>query len=584
MCQNNILEKRGIMKAVKYFKKYLFISLLSPLFKFLEVVFELLVPLVIADIVDIGICNNDILFIEKKGLLLLIFALLGFCCTTIAQYFASKVAVDYCNDLRIALFKNIQSLSMADYQRLSPSSLIVRLTNDINQIQNGLNLALRLLLRSPIIVFGAFFMAAKISFKLSLTFLLTIIILLVIVFTIMLISIPLFTKVQNKQDDLAKTSKETIVGIRAISGFNKQDDQLQSFAQKNDDLYNTQLKSTRITILLNPITYLLINMAIVLVLFQSGIEVNIGNLTSGQTLALYNYMSQILVELIKLANLIIQINKAIACLKRVDNVLAIPAKQCGTIPIGQLKDDEIIRFDNVCFHFPDSNKDSISNISFSIKKGSITGIIGATGSGKSTIINLLNKFYSPTNGTILINNINIKDIDDLQLHQQIALVPQKSILLSGTIRSNLKFANENATEEKMMEVLHQSQCDFIKSTNDLDKEVSQFGNNFSGGQKQRLSIARALIKDSSILILDDSTSALDYATEKKIRETLLALKPEKTIIIISQRISSISFADNILLIDNGHLIGNSNHHNLLASCSLYQEIYNSQNKKENHYE
>ena len=412
MCQNNILEKRGIMKAVKYFKKYLFISLLSPLFKFLEVVFELLVPLVIADIVDIGICNNDILFIEKKGLLLLIFALLGFCCTTIAQYFASKVAVDYCNDLRIALFKNIQSLSMADYQRLSPSSLIVRLTNDINQIQNGLNLALRLLLRSPIIVFGAFFMAARISFKLSLTFLLTIIILLVIVFTIMLISIPLFTKVQNKQDDLAKTSKETIVGIRAISGFNKQDDQLQSFAQKNDDLYNTQLKSTRITILLNPITYLLINMAIVLVLFQSGIEVNIGNLTSGQTLALYNYMSQILVELIKLANLIIQINKAIACLKRVDNVLAIPAKQCGTSPIGQLKDDEIIKFDNVCFHFPDSNKDSISNISFSIKKGSITGIIGATGSGKSTIINLLNKFYSPTNGTILINNINIKDIDD----------------------------------------------------------------------------------------------------------------------------------------------------------------------------
>ena len=584
MCQNNILEKRGIMKAVKYFKKYLFISLLSPLFKFLEVVFELLVPLVIADIVDIGICNNDILFIEKKGLLLLIFALLGFCCTTIAQYFASKVAVDYCNDLRIALFKNIQSLSMADYQRLSPSSLIVRLTNDINQIQNGLNLALRLLLRSPIIVFGAFFMAARISFKLSLTFLLTIIILLVIVFTIMLISIPLFTKVQNKQDDLAKTSKETIVGIRAISGFNKQDDQLQSFAQKNDDLYNTQLKSTRITILLNPITYLLINMAIVLVLFQSGIEVNIGNLTSGQTLALYNYMSQILVELIKLANLIIQINKAIACLKRVDNVLQLPAKQCGTIPIGQLNDDEIIKFDNVCFHFPDSNKDSISNISFSIKKGSITGIIGATGSGKSTIINLLNKFYSPTNGTILINNINIKDIDDLQLHQQIALVPQKSILLSGTIRSNLKFANENATEEKMMEVLHQSQCDFIKSTNDLDKEVSQFGNNFSGGQKQRLSIARALIKDSSILILDDSTSALDYATEKKIRETLLALKPEKTIIIISQRISSISFADNILLIDNGHLIGNSNHHNLLASCSLYQEIYNSQNKKENHYE
>ena len=584
MCQNNILEKRGIMKAVKYFKKYLFISLLSPLFKFLEVVFELLVPLVIADIVDIGICNNDILFIEKKGLLLLIFALLGFCCTTIAQYFASKVAVDYCNDLRIALFKNIQSLSMADYQRLSPSSLIVRLTNDINQIQNGLNLALRLLLRSPIIVFGAFFMAARISFKLSLTFLLTIIILLVIVFTIMLISIPLFTKVQNKQDDLAKTSKETIVGIRAISGFNKQDDQLQSFAQKNDDLYNTQLKSTRITILLNPITYLLINMAIVLVLFQSGIEVNIGNLTSGQTLALYNYMSQSLVELIKLANLIIQINKAIACLKRVDNVLAIPAKQCGISPIGQLNDDEIIKFDNVCFHFPDSNKDSISNISFSIKKGSITGIIGATGSGKSTIINLLNKFYSPTNGNILINNINIKDIDDLQLHQQIALVPQKSILLSGTIRSNLKFANENATEEKMMEVLHQSQCDFIKSTNDLDKEVSQFGNNFSGGQKQRLSIARALIKDSSILILDDSTSALDYATEKKIRETLLALKPQKTIIIISQRISSISFADNILLIDNGHLIGNSNHHNLLASCSLYQEIYNSQNKKENHYE
>ncbi|MGN1399500.1 MAG: ABC transporter ATP-binding protein [Erysipelotrichaceae bacterium] len=572
------------MKTVKYFKKYVFISLLAPLFKFLEAVFELLVPLVIADIVDIGIANKDIVFIEKKGLLLFGFAILGFCCTVVAQYFASKVAVQYSNELRISLFQHIQELSVEDYQKLSPSSLIVRLTNDTNQIQNGLNLALRLLLRSPIIVFGAFVMAARISLKLSLTFLATILLLLVIVFTLMLISIPLFSKVQNKQDDLAKSSKETIVGIRAISAFNLQQETQQQFEEKNNSLFASQLKSSKITILLNPITYFIINIGIILVIYQSGIQVNLGNLTSGQTLALYNYMSQILVELIKLANLIIQINKAIACLKRAESILTIEPKQCGSLAIDKSDHNEIICFKDVCFHFPDSKKDSLSNISFSIAKGSITAIIGATGSGKSTIINLLNKFYSPTEGEILLNGSNINDLDDRLLHNEIAYVPQKAVLLSGTVRSNLLFSNPSATETQMMETLKKCQCDFIKSTADLDKPVAQFGNNFSGGQKQRLSIARAMIKDSSILILDDSTSALDYATEKRIREVLLSFKGQKTIIIISQRISSISFADNILLLNDGQLVANSTHQDLLANCDLYKEIYNSQNKKENHYE
>ena len=566
------------MKATSYLKKYSFQCIVAPLFKCLEACFELLVPLVIADIIDIGIKNNDMNYILHKGLLLAFFALMGLICTTIAQYYASKVAVNYTAELKSDLFCHIQKLSIANQEELSPSSLIIRLTNDTNQLQNGLNLALRLLLRSPIIVFGAFIMAFRIDKKLSMIFLISIIILGVIVFAIMLLSIPLFSKAQSSQDKLASQTRENIIGLRSIRAFRQQRKEKDSFKASDENLKNEQLKANRLTSLLNPLTYVLINVGIILVLYQSGIEVNIGSLSSGKVLALYNYMSQILVELIKLANLIIQINKALACLKRIDNILALPEKQQPK-EVEFKETDDIIKFEHVYFRYPKNIKDNLHDLSFSIKRNSIIGIIGPTACGKTAIINLLNDFHKPTSGNIYINGIDTQMINDTQLHDIIALVPQKAILFKGTIRSNMLFSNPNATDEMIMLALKDGQCSFIKNEKDLDNQVSQFGSNFSGGQKQRLTIARGLVKHAPILILDDSTSALDYATERDLRNMLSSLK-DTTLIVVSQRISSISFADKIMVLDEGHLVGFDNHENLLKNCTLYQEIYRSQTREE----
>lgn len=568
------------MQAIKYFKKYTLNGIMAPLFKVLEALFELLVPLVIADIVDVGISNHDISYIYQKGLLLIFFATAGLICTITAQYFASKVAVEYTSEIKSNLFRHIQNLSITDYEKLSPSSLIIRLTNDANQLQNGLNLALRLLLRSPVIVFGAFIMAFKIDKKLSLTFLITIIILMIIVFAIMLLSIPMFTKVQSNQDILASQTRENIIGIRSIRAFNRQADEKTQFIKNDDNLRKSQLSANRLAGLLNPLTYVLINIGIILVLYQSGLEINIGGLSSGKALALYNYMSQILIELIKLANLIIQINKAIACLNRIEYIFQIPEKKQPEEKELTTNSDEIIKFDDVSFTFPDSSQDCLKDINFVLKKGSITGIIGPTGSGKSTIINLLNNYYAPTNGNIYLNGLTTSQISDRQIHQLIALVPQKAVLFKGTIRSNMTFANNKATDDDIIQALQIAQCSFIQDKKDLDKEVSQGGTNFSGGQKQRLTIARGIVKDAPILILDDSSSALDFATEKNLRLALRKLT-DKTIIIISQRISSISFCDQILVLDDGKLVGEGTHDQLLLNCPLYQEIYNSQHRKEN---
>ncbi|MDO4378920.1 MAG: ABC transporter ATP-binding protein [Erysipelotrichia bacterium] len=568
------------MQATKHLKKYTFNALMAPLFKMLEAIFELLVPLVIADIIDIGIKNHDLTYIYKKGLILIIFAFAGLLCTTIAQYFASKVATGYTLELKSNLFQHIQNLSVTDYEKLSPSSLIIRLTNDANQVQSGLNLALRLLLRSPMIVFGAFVMAFRIDRKLSLTFLITIIVLTIIVFAIMLLSIPLFAKVQNNQDILAGQTRENIIGIRPLRAFNQQNKEKQQFTDNNNHLKNIQLKTNRLTSLLNPLTYVLINIGIILVLYQSGLEINIGNLTSGKALALYNYMSQILVELIKMANLIIQINKSVACLKRIDSILSIPEKKQSQ-EIKEIKEyPDIIQFCNVSFHFPDTSVDCLKDINFTLKKGSITGIIGPTGSGKSTLINLLNNYYLPNDGQILLNNIPLQKLNDNQIHNLIALVPQNPTLFKGTIRSNMLFGNPDASDEMIIQALKKAQCNFIEKAEDLDREVSQGGTNFSGGQKQRLTIARGIIKHAPILILDDSSSALDYVTEKNLRQSLQQLT-DTTIIIISQRISSISFCDQILVFDDGKLVGKGNHQQLMDDCPLYQEIYNSQHRKEN---
>ncbi len=567
------------MKATSYLKKYSFQSIVAPLFKCLEACFELFVPLVIADIIDIGIKNNDMTYILHKGLLLAFLALMGLICTTIAQYFASKVAVSYTSELKSDLFSHIQKLSIADQEKLSTSSLIIRLTNDANQVQNGLNLALRLLLRSPIIVFGAFIMAFRIDRKLSMIFLIVIIILTVIVFAIMLLSIPLFSKVQSRQDKLAAQTRENIVGLRSIRAFHQQSKEKNTFKDNDENLKNDQLKANRLTGLLNPLTYVLINVGIILVLYQSGIEVNVGTLTSGKVLALYNYMSQILVELIKLANLIIQINKALACLKRIDNILAIPEKEQPKEV--EFKDTEdIIKFDHVYLRYPKSTKDNIYDLSFDIKRNSIIGIIGPTACGKTAIINLINDFYKPTSGHIYINGIDSQDINDEQLHSIISLVPQKAVLFKGTVRSNMLFSNPNADDEMIKQALKNGQCSFLENKNGLDTEVSQGGSNFSGGQKQRLTIARGLVKHAPILILDDSTSALDYATERDLRVMLSNLR-DTTLIVVSQRISSISFADKIMVMDEGKLVGFDSHENLLKNCSLYQEINRSQNREEN---
>ncbi len=567
------------MKATSYLKKYTFQSIVAPLFKCLEACFELFVPLVIADIIDIGIKNNDMTYILHKGLLLAFLALMGLICTTIAQYFASKVAVSYTAELKSDLFSHIQRLSIADQEKLSTSSLIIRLTNDANQVQNGLNLALRLLLRSPIIVFGAFIMAFSIDKKLSMIFLIVIIILTIIVFAIMLLSIPLFSKVQSRQDTLAAQTRENIVGLRSIRAFRQQSKEKESFKDNDENLKNDQLKANRLTGLLNPLTYVLINVGIILVLYQSGVEVNIGTLSSGKVLALYNYMSQILVELIKLANLIIQINKALACLKRIDNILAIPEKEQPKQV--EFKDTEdIIKFDHVYFRYPKNTKDNLHDLSFNIKRNSIIGIIGPTACGKTAIVNLINDFHKPTSGHIYINGIDSQEINDEQLHSIISLVPQKAVLFKGTVRSNMLFSNPNADDEMIKQALKDGQCSFLENKNGLDTEVSQGGSNFSGGQKQRLTIARGLVKHAPILILDDSSSALDYATERDLRTMLSNLK-DTTLIVVSQRISSISFADKIMVMDEGNLVGFDTHENLLKNCSLYQEIYRSQNREEN---
>ncbi len=570
------------MKTLKLYKKYTLQSLIAPLFKMLEATFELLVPLVIAQIVDIGIANQDNSFIFSRAGLLFLFAVLGFSCTFVSQYFSAKVAVNYSGDLREHCFRHIQTLSFEQFERKSASTLITNLTHDITQIQNGLNLALRLLLRSPIIVFGAFIMAISIDKKISLTFLFVIIVLLLIVFSIMLFSIPLYQKVQNKLDNVLNLTRENITGARVLRAFNQQNREKEIFKKVNRELTASQLFVGKIVALLNPFTYLIINFGIILVIQQGAINVNIGTLSSGQVLALYNYMSQILVELIKMANLTIQITKALASLKRIESIITVEIeKEEGTI--SEIEDsDIIISFDNVSFRFFDSVHDSLSDLSFDIKKGSKVGIIGPTGSGKSTLINLLCNFYQPTKGLIKLADNNIKDYLKETFSKIVALVPQKATLFKGTVKSNLLWGNNEAEKDDMEEALKSAQCDFIYQKEGLDTPVLQNGSNFSGGQRQRLTIARALISKSKILILDDSFSALDYATEKKLRQTINSLDYNPTVIIISQRISSIAHCDQILLLDDGQLVGNDTHENLLKNNVLYQEIYKSQVKEESY--
>jgi len=568
------------MKTYSFLKKYTLYAIIAPLFKMMEAFFELLVPIVIANIIDIGIANGDKGYILKCFIYMFLFAAGGFGCTIIAQYFSAKTAANYTKDVKSALFKHIQSMSYSQLDQLGSSTLITRLTTDMNQMQSGLNLALRLLLRSPVIVFGAFLMALRISVRMSLIFITVITILLIIVFTIMLRSIPLFGNVNKRLDALLKQTRENLIGVRVIRAFNQQENEVNQFQNLNNQLTDASLTVGKLSALLNPVTYILINAAVIVLIYAGGIQVSIGSLSSGQVLALYNYMSQILVELIKLANLIIQINKALAASRRVETIFNIQIENNDSSFKDGLNDEEIISFNDVSFSYHKDALSSLNHISFTIHPKERVGVIGGTGSGKTTLIHLLSNFYQPTEGSILFKGRNISEYNNDYLREQIAIVPQKAVLFKGTIRSNMLWGNSNATDEEIKEALIAGQCGFVFENEGLDRIVEQNGSNFSGGQRQRLTIARALVGKKQLLILDDSASALDFATEAKLRKALSTLEYQPTIITISQRISSIASCDRILVLDDGNLVGNDTHENLLRNNAVYQEIYYSQNKKE----
>lgn len=563
---------RNILKMLKEYKKE---AILGPLFKLFEAIFELLIPLLIASLVDNGITNNDPHHILIIGILLIVFPLIGLGFSIVAQYYSAYAAVNVATNLKSKLFNKIQSLSYSEYDTLGYSSLINVMTSDVNQLQTGINLLLRLLLRSPIVVFGATLMVMFVNFPLGLIFLGVTLLLFLIVFIIMKVSIPLYKKVQQKQDKMLKQTRENLSGVRVIRAFNSETKEQENFYQQNKDYTNKQLFVGKIAALLNPFTYLIINGAIILLIYLGAIKVDNGILTQGEIIAIYNYMSIILIELIKFANLLITLNKSIACANRINNIL----KKESSLEFNDYKDtnnDAYIVFDHVSLKYQNTSKESLIDVSFKVNKGETIGIIGSTGSGKTSLINLLAHFYNVSDGHIYLDNIDVASYDLKTLRTKMAYVPQKAILFKGTIKDNLLWGNKLATNQEIKEALDMA---LASDFGLLDSLVSQDGQNFSGGQRQRLTIARALLKKAPILILDDATSALDFKTEATLRANLKKLT-NTTIFMISQRISTIQHADKILVLDQGRLVGIGTHNELLNTCEVYQEIYNSQVKKE----
>ena len=568
-----IVNMNRFKLLIKDYKKE---SILAPLFKLLESLFDLFVPLVIAGIINKGINNNDFGYVVKMFMLLILLAIIGLACSIVAQYFAAKASVGFTTKLRQMLFEHIQSFSYQNLDEIGQDTLITRLTSDTNQIQNGLNLALRLLLRSPFIVFGAMIMAFTINVKCALIFAVVIPLLCLVVFLIMIKSIPLFKEVQVALDGLLSKTRENLSGIRVIRAFRIEDKEFNEFKDKNDLLTRKNQRVGFLSALTNPLTYILINMATVILIYTGTIEVRMYGLAQGDVVALYNYMAQIVVELVKMANLIITIDKSLACFSRVEKVLDIEPdmKYTGTNP--GTNPGTNLTFDNVSFTYPNSKEACLENISFSINKGETLGIIGPTGCGKTSLVNLIYRAYDPSVGTVYLNGVDIKSYIKDELVNKVSVVPQKAALFKESIRDNLRMANPNVSEEKMWEALDIAQAKEIvlNKEGQLDHMIEQGGKNLSGGQRQRLSIARALCKDFDILILDDSFSALDYQTEAKLRMALKTLN--KTIVNVSQRASSIKNADKILVLDDGKLVGFGNHDELMKSCELYKEIYYSQ--------
>jgi ABC-type multidrug transport system fused ATPase/permease subunit len=603
-----------VRKLLIYLKDYKKESILGPLFKLLEASFELFVPLVMAAIIDVGIANGDKNYILKMCGVLILLAVIGLVCSITAQFFAAKAAVGFAAKLRHVLFAHIQSLSYTEMDAIGTSTMITRMTSDINQVQSGVNMVLRLFLRSPFIVFGAMVMAFTIDVKAALIFVVIIPLLAIVVFGIMLITIPLFKKVQSGLDEVLGITRENLTGSRVIRAFHKEKEEIETFHEKNQLLTNLQLYVGKISALMNPLTYILINAALLVLIWVGAIRVDNGAILQGEVVALVNYMSQILIELVKLANLIITVTKAVACGNRIESVFEIhssmsdghrtksdahaggnPAKRQDLRSDGHRtksdahaggnpakRQDYAVCFDNVSMGYQGGGEYAVSNINLKVKRGETVGVIGGTGSGKSTVINLIPRFYDVSEGAVYVSGEDVRDYKLSELRDKIGIVPQKAVLFAGTIRENMKWGKADATDEEINEALDIAQArEFVEQKEGkLDAEIEQGGRNLSGGQKQRLTIARALVKKPEILILDDSASALDYATDAALRHSIREMKNAPTVFIVSQRAASILHADQILVLDDGDVAGLGTHAELLENCEVYQEIYYSQFSKE----
>ena len=579
------MKKKDFMKKLLYFMKdYKKESVLAPLFKMLEAFFELFVPLVVASIIDDGIVPKDSGHIIRMCLLLLVLAAVGLTCSITAQYFAAKSAVGAATGIRYELFTHIQTLGYEEMDMVGTSTLITRMTSDINQVQNGINLVLRLFLRSPFIVFGAMIMAFTIDVKAAMIFVVAIILLSIVVFGVMFITKPLYKKVQSGLDTILGTTRENLTGVRVIRAFHQEQAEYNKFLAENEELTSLQKFAGKISGLTNPLTFIIINFAILVLIHTGAVRVSLGTLSQGQVVALYNYMSQILVELIKLANLIISVTKAMACFNRIQYVFHIePPMKEGTKTVAAAGNTTpAVEFKNVSFTYAGGGDHAVENISFKAMPGQTIGIIGGTGSGKSTLVNLIPRFYDVSEGEVDIAGKNIQDYTYGSLRNTISVVPQKAQLFAGTIRDNLTFGCPDATEEQIEEALAISQAKEFVDTKEgrLDAKIEQGGKNLSGGQRQRLTLARALVPQSDILIMDDSASALDYATDARLRKAIQDMKRKPTVFIVSQRTSSIQNADMILVLDDGKIAGQGTHEQLLKSCNIYREIYETQFKKE----
>ena len=570
-------------KLMVYFRGYKKEAVLGPLFKLLEALFELFVPLVIAAIIDTGIANNDKTYIIKMCLLLVALGIVGFVSSITAQYFAAKAAVGFSARLKHSLFKHIQSLSYTEVDTLGTSTMITRLTSDVNQVQSGVNLTLRLLLRSPLVVFGAMIMAFTINVKAALIFVVAIPVLSVVVFGIMLISMPLYKKVQASLDKVLGITRENLSGARVIRAFATENEEIDKFTKNNEALTGIQKFVGKISALLNPLTYVIINIAIIVLIWVGAIEVDMGVIPQGMVVALYNYMSQILVELIKLANLIINITKSVACANRISAVFDIqPSLEGAEKDPAEFDNTYAVQFKNVTLTYKNNAEPSLFNIDLDVKHGETIGIIGGTGSGKTSLVNLIPRFYDAETGDVLVDGVNVKDYRLETLREKIGVVPQKAVLFKGTVRENMQWGKNNATDDEIMEAVATAQAsEVVKSKeNGLDYMIEQGGKNLSGGQRQRFTIARALVRKPEILILDDSASALDFATDAALRKAIREITPTPAVFIVSQRAASIQYADKIVVLDDGHVAGIGKHSDLLENCEVYREIYNSQFKKE----